>query len=105
MGVSGHLRRPDAMHDLDSIRSLWDGDLADMVEFEGDAPALDKVEQQDLLFVQGLQGKARPGSSVINSECLAFNPYQVMPRYEITYELTEPTSSRSCTKYRRARMK
>merc|ERR1712232_478138 len=84
--VSGHLRCADAMHDLDSIRSLWDGDLAEMVEFEGDAPAVDKIEQQDLLFVQGLQGKARSGFSVVNSEYLAFNPYQVMPRYEITYE-------------------
>ena len=68
------------------MRSLWDGDLADMVEFVGPAPPLDKVEQQDLLFVQGLQGKARPGFSVVNSEYIAFNPYQIMPRYEIVYE-------------------
>jgi hypothetical protein len=75
------------MHDVDSLRSLWDGDLADMVEFVGPAPPLDKVEQQDLLFVQGLQGQARPGFSVVNSEYIAFNPYQIMPRYEIVYEV------------------
>jgi len=83
--VSGHLRRPDAMHDLDSLRSLWDGDLAEMVEFEGAAAATDRVEQQDLLLMEGLKGKARPGHSVINSEYIAFNTHQVMPRYEITY--------------------
>jgi len=85
--ISGHLRTGSAMHDVDSLRSLWDGDLADMVEFVGPAPPLDKVEQQDLLFVQGLQGQARPGFSVVNSEYIAFNPYQIMPRYEIVYEV------------------
>jgi len=85
--ISGHLRTGSAMHDVDSLRSLWDGDLADMVKFVGPAPPLDKVEQQDLLFLQGLQEKARPGLSVVNSEYVAFNPYQIMPRYEIVYNI------------------
>lgn len=85
--VSGHLRSQAAMHDVFSLRSLWNGDLARMVEFQGPPPALDGVEHQDLLMLPGLGTKSKPGFSVYNTEYVAFHPYQVMPRYEITYTL------------------
>jgi len=85
--MSGHLRSPAAMHDVFSLRSLWNGDLARLVEFEGPPPPLDGMEHQDLLMVPGLGPKCRPGFSVYNTEYVAFHPYQVMPRYEITYTL------------------
>lgn len=86
--ISGHLRRQDAMHDIDSVRSLWDGDLDGMVEFEkSEGLNLSTYEKQDLLFVPGLKDKCRPGFSVYNSEYIAYHAYQVMPRYEISYKL------------------
>jgi hypothetical protein len=44
-------------------------------------------EKSDLLFVKGLGARTRPGLSVVNSEYIAFHPYQCLPMYEIEYEL------------------
>merc|ERR1711865_108967 len=86
--LAGHLRCPDAMHDVDSIRSLWDGDMTSMMELQdGGAQDLAACEKQDLLFIPGLREQSRPGASVYNSEYIAFHAYQVMPRYEISYTL------------------
>jgi len=84
--LAGHLRRPDAMHHVDSIRSLWDGELDSMMELQdGGVQDLTACEKQDLLFISGLQEQSRPGLSVYNSEYIAFHAYQVLPRYEISY--------------------
>jgi len=45
------------------------------------------AEKSDLLFVKGLGSNARPGFSVVNSECIAFHPHQCLPKYEIEYEV------------------
>lgn len=47
---------------------------------------LEVAEKSDLLFVKGLGSAVRPGSSVINSEYIAFHPHQCLPKYEIEYE-------------------
>jgi len=44
-------------------------------------------EKSDLLFVKGLGSAVRPGSSVVNSEYIAFHPHQCLPKYEIEYEV------------------
>merc|ERR1712146_882021 len=40
-------------------------------------------EKSDLLFVKGLGARTRPGLSVVNSEYIAYHPYQCLPMYEI----------------------
>jgi len=45
------------------------------------------AEKSDMIFVQGLEGRVRPGLSVVNSEYIAFHPHQCLPKCEITYEL------------------
>jgi len=97
--LEGHLRSPDAMHDVANVRALAAEELGDMVEpccaaprrpgrepcqrDAADAPP----EKSDLLFVQGLGRNSRPGSSVYNSEYIAYHPHQCLPKYEITYEI------------------
>jgi len=53
---------------------------------ELDADNMEVAEKSDLIFVKGLGGSCRPGFSVVNSEYIAFHPYQCLPRYEIEYE-------------------
>merc|ERR1712072_842291 len=48
---------------------------------------LEVAEKSDLLFVKGLGNAVRPGSSVVNSEYIAFHPHQCLPKYEIEYEV------------------
>jgi len=45
------------------------------------------AEKSDILFVKGLGDRCRPGSSVVNSEYIAFHPHQCLPKYEIEYEM------------------
>merc|ERR1711972_181888 len=61
---------------------------------ENAADNLEVAEKSDLIFVKGLGSSVRPGFSVVNSEYIAFHPYQCLPRYEIEYELhDEPDRS------------
>jgi len=92
--VEGHLTCDRAMHDVANVRALNEEDLENMVvpctaaskakkDVNADAPA----EKSDMLFVQGLGSRCRPGYSVFNSEYVAFHPHQCLPKYEITYEM------------------
>jgi len=91
--IAGHLKTHGAMHDVPSVRTLNDENLAEMIEpcLSHDAACcqdkFELAEKSDLLFIQGLGTAVRPGHSVINSEYIAFHPHQCLPRYEITYEL------------------
>lgn len=51
------------------------------------ADDLEVAEKSDLLFCKGLGVNSRPGSSVVNSEYIAFHPHQCLPKYEIVYEM------------------
>merc|ERR1712048_147361 len=84
--LSGHLTKPDAMHDVPNVRSLAD-DLPNMLEPHEEETCHPCVEQYDLLFVKGLGAHSRPGRSVVNNEFVAFHPHQCLPRYQITYEI------------------
>jgi len=91
--VEGHLRCADAMHDVANVRALTDDEVATMIEpcksasCKRDAAADAPAEKSDMLFIQGLGGRVRPGYSVVNSEYIAFHPHQCLPKYEITYGL------------------
>jgi hypothetical protein len=88
--LEAHLAKGDSMHDMQSLRACYPGDLESMVQHAGKAaswPPKDAVERHDLLFVKGLGCSSRPGSSVFNSEYISFHPYQCLPRYEIVYDI------------------
>jgi len=91
--VDGHLRRKEAMHDVVTVRTLQEDDLAEMIEPRCRPCAADMngmaevAEKSDLMFVQGLGCGCRPGFSVVNSEYIAFHPHQCLPKYEVTYEM------------------
>merc|ERR1712039_1116296 len=85
--VAGHLKTKDSMHDVPNVRSLGN-DLADMIRpHQCAVPGNHGVESADILFVKGLGGACCPGFSVVNSEYIAYHPYQCLPRYQITYEV------------------
>ncbi|CAE8648728.1 unnamed protein product [Polarella glacialis] len=100
--LEGHLRTKDAMHDVANVRILNSEDLDEMLEpccaaarrpgrggvaCSEDSTADAPPEKSDLLFVQGLGSNCRPGSSVYNSEYIAYHPHQCLPKYEIEYEI------------------
>lgn len=95
--LEAHLAQPDSMHDIQSLRACWPGDLKAKVKPVDDTTKAIRrcctggdtapVEQHDLLFVKGLAHRCCPGSSVFNSEYISFHPYQCLPRYEIVYEI------------------
>jgi len=90
--IEGHLKSAQAMHDVPQVRALDADDLDSMIEpcvgpKSADAAVELSAEKSDMIFVQGLESRVRPGFSVVNSEYIAFHPHQCLPKYEITYEL------------------
>merc|ERR1712156_1214256 len=88
--LAGHLREKDAMHDVCNVRACGD-ELREMIEPHRCAvPSKQDVEGADMLMIKGLGCECRPGFSVVNSEYIAYHPYQCLPKYEITYEVEAP---------------
>mmetsp|Transcript_50943 Transcript_50943/g.162995 ORF Transcript_50943/g.162995 Transcript_50943/m.162995 type:complete len:1120 (+) Transcript_50943:53-3412(+) len=85
--VAGHLKSGSAMHDVPNVRALG-SDLAEMIEpHRCCLPDKEAVEQADILAIKGLGCHCRPGFSVVNSEYIAYHPYQCLPKYQITYDV------------------
>jgi len=85
--LAGHLREKDAMHDVCNVRACGD-ELREMIEPHRCAvPSKRDVEGADMLMIKGLGCECRPGFSVVNSEYIAYHPYQCLPKYQITYEV------------------
>lgn len=92
--VEGHLKCGNAMHDVPTVRSLTADEVDAMIEPCKQSRAPDDcmtiaapAEKCDMMFVQGLGNRVRPGFSVVNSEYIAYHPHQCLPKYEITYEV------------------
>ena len=91
--IEGHLKCGDAMHDVPQVRALDVDDINSMIEpccgpkAGADAGIELPAEKSDMIFVQGLESRVRPGFSVVNSEYIAYHPHQCLPKYEITYEI------------------
>jgi len=88
--LEGHLRRDRAMHDVPNHRAVQEDELQDMIEpccVAGGSDPMDVCEKSDLLYVQGLGSRCRPGFSVFNNEYIAFHPHQCLPKYEIIYDM------------------
>jgi hypothetical protein len=66
----------------------WEWDTADELKDTSGQTSIEiPAEKCDMIFVQGLEERVRPGFSVVNSEYIAYHPHQCLPKYEITYEL------------------
>jgi len=87
--LEGHLRTAEAMHDVPNSKAVGMEELCEMVELCGDSGNSETMEKSDLLLVQGLGRRCKPGFSVFNSEYIAFHPHQCLPKYEITYEMPD----------------
>lgn len=86
--VEGYLKHKDAMHEVVNMHGARD--LDEMVDKCGKVDLLagpELAEKTDLLFIQGLGDRCRPGMSVVNSEYIAWHPNQCLPKYEITYTM------------------
>jgi len=71
-----------AKKEREDVTWVWSQDSELSAEATETSP-----EKSDLLFVKGLGARTRPGLSVVNSEYIAYHPYQCLPMYEIEYEL------------------
>merc|ERR1712070_200198 len=70
----------------EGVRWVWD--TTELFEDVSGPTSIDiPAEKCDMIFVQGLEDRVRPGFSVVNSEYIAYHPHQCLPKYEITYEL------------------
>jgi len=92
--IQGHLKCAHAMHDVPQVRALSADEIDAMIEpcsgprdANADSAIDTPAQKSDMIFVQGLEGRVRPGFSVVNSEYIAYHPHQCLPKYEITYEL------------------
>lgn len=92
--VEGHLKCANSMHDVPTVRSLSADEVDGMIEpCHKSCGSDDKLtiqtpaEKCDMMFVQGLGNRVRPGFSVVNSEYIAYHPHQCLPKYEITYDI------------------
>jgi len=71
-----------AKKETENVRWLWSQ------EGEVSAEAIETAaEKSDMLYVKGLGDRTKVGYSVVNSEYIAFHPYQCLPMYEIEYEV------------------
>jgi len=64
---------------------VWFWSAASGLSAEAIETAADK---SDLLYVKGLGSRTRVGYSVVNSEYIAYHPYQCLPMYEIEYVIS-----------------
>lgn len=76
--IEGNLLRPDAMHDF-----CWCQDPSDKLETV--AEDWNVAQGHDTFYVRGLNGAQRAGLGVYNSEYIVFQPFQVLPLYQVDY--------------------
>lgn len=78
--ISGNLLSADAMHDMCMCQ-----DPSDMVETA--AEDWNIAKGHDAYYVRGMGGTQKAGLGVQNSEYVVFQPYQIMPLYQVDYVL------------------
>merc|ERR1719221_1721510 len=78
--IEGNLLRGEAMHDL-----CWCQDPGDALE--SCAEAWGVAKGHDAYYVRGLAGAHKAGLGVHNSEYIIFQPYQILPLYQVDYVL------------------
>jgi len=78
--IEGNLLKGDAMHDM-----CWCQDPGDSLE--SCAEAWGVAKGHDAYYVRGLAGAHKAGLGVHNSEYVIFQPYQILPLYQVDYVL------------------
>jgi len=78
--IEGNLLQGDAMHS-----TCWCQDPSDALESTPQAWGVAKGH--DAFYVQGLAGAQKAGLGVYNSEYIVFQPYQILPLYQVDYTL------------------
>lgn len=78
--IEGNLLEGQAMHDL-----CWCRDPTDMLETTADEWNIGKGH--DSYYVRGQLGAHKLGLGVHNNEYIIFQPYQVLPMYQVDYVL------------------
>merc|ERR1711988_1149719 len=76
--IEGNLLKGDAMHN-----TVWCQDPADALESLVEDWGFAKGH--DAFYVRGLAGAQKSGLGVYNSEYIVFQPYQILPLYQVDY--------------------
>jgi len=76
--IEGNLLKGDAMHDM-----CWCQDPSDALE--SCAEAWGVAKGHDAFYVKGMAGSQKAGLGVYNSEYIVFQPYQILPLYQVDY--------------------
>lgn len=78
--IEGNLMKGDAMHDM-----CWCQDPSDAIETAAEPWSV--VKGHDAFYVRGLAGAQKAGLGVFNSEYIVFQPYQILPLFQVDYIL------------------
>lgn len=78
--IEGNLLKADAMHNM-----CWCQDPGDVLETCAESWSVAKGH--DAFYVRGLAGVQKAGLGVYNSEYIVFQPYQILPLYQVDYVL------------------
>merc|ERR1712032_264200 len=78
--IEGNLLQADSMHDM-----CWCQDPEEALESAAETWSISKGH--DAFYVRGLAGAQKAGLGVYNSEYIIFQPYQILPLYQVDYVL------------------
>jgi len=78
--LEGNLLKGSAMHDV-----CWCQNPTDSLESSAESWCMSKGH--DAYYVRGLAGKHKAGLGVYNSEYIIFQPFQILPLYQVDYVL------------------
>jgi len=76
--IEGNLMRGDAMHNM-----VWCQNPTGALD--SSAESWNVAKGHDAFYVRGLAGAHKSGLGVYNSEYIVFQPYQIMPLYQVDY--------------------
>lgn len=78
--IEGNLMKANAMHDM-----CWCQNPEEALESAAETWSISKGH--DSFYIRGLAGAQKAGLGVYNSEYVIFQPYQILPLYQVDYVL------------------
>jgi len=79
--IEGNLLSGSIMHDL-----CWCKDPSEFLESVAEDWSV--MKGHDSFFVKGQAGNHKNGLGVYNSEYIVFQPYQILPLYQVDYKIS-----------------
>lgn len=79
--IEGNLLKGCAMHD-----TCWCQDPSEALESLAEEWSVTKGH--DAYYIKGLSGRQKQGLGVFNNEYVVFQPYQILPLYQVDYTLS-----------------